>query len=95
VAVNARQYLSVAPYSRLTFGGGDDASFRTYMLRELKSIQRTLGDLVEASVQTLDVAPIVAPRYGTMRYAIGGWATALGGVGLYIYKDDNAWHKII
>lgn len=93
--VSGRQYLTIAPYKRLTPSTTPDQSFQDYMMRELKSLQRTLSEVTEGAIQTLAVAPVTPPRYGTTRYATGAWATSLGGPGLYIYKDDNAWHKII
>lgn len=93
MSVNPRTYVTIAPYKRQTTPA-DNNSFLLYLKRiVLTLIQNTLSDLVDASPQVMENAPL-NPRVGMVRYAIGAWATALGAEGLYVYKSTG-WTHIV
>ncbi len=96
MSVNPRQYLSITPLPKYVVPDiTDQVSFAKYLLKVIQALNVTLADLVEAAPQVLSAAPIGKVRFGTMRYAIGAWATTLGADGLYVFKDDSTWHKIV
>lgn len=94
MTVNTKTNLTVNRYTSTTPPDpSDTAAFAEYLLRELQALQNTMVDLVDGLPQVTDTAPI-NPRVGTVRYAIGTWATALGAVGLYV-KKTSAWTLIV
>lgn len=94
MAVNSRKYLTVTPFLPLNSPPYTDAqSFNKFLVRQLQSIRQTLADLTEAAPQATDTAPL-NPRIGTIRYAVGAWATSLGAEGWYGYKATGGWTLI-
>jgi len=61
---------------------------------ELQVIGRTLSSLPRVQVSVLNRAP-ASPRVGMVAYADGTNWNPGGGEGLYLWKSDAAWHKIV
>ena len=95
MAVNTRTYITVDPYQQQIPPQGTGVTPESkYNLKQFKSITIALAGITEGAVQTLDEAPVVSPRIGSLRYAVGAWATALAGEGLYVLKSTG-WTKIV
>lgn len=94
MAVNSKTEMTVTPYRPPTSPPLTDVKdLAAFFSREFARLMTTIGDLQDGAPQATDVAP-KNPRNGMIRYAEGAWATALGGIGLYVYKSGT-WTRIV
>ncbi len=92
--VNPKTYLVVNTFSNPSPPSPVNTlqSFTQWLILRFRDLTRVFENLTEAAVQDSDVAP-KSPRIGTIRYATGAWATALGASGLYVW-DGTTWRLI-
>jgi len=87
MAINRKTDLTIEPYLQSPRPRFDESASEHFD-NELRKIEETLEQLVEAGLQTADAAP-VSPRRGMTRFAVSPWDPGSGSNKMYLFNGSD------